>query len=318
MTTIKWGILSAGKIAHQFCQDMAFVNNGELQAVAARQLENAKSFAEQYKIPSYYQGYQALFDDPNVDAIYIATPHTFHFENTRDALLAGKHVLCEKPVTVTPIQLQELIELAKERQLFFMEAMWTYFLPAVQTAKLWVEQGRIGALKHIKADFGYPVPYDPEGRMHNPDLAGGCLFDMGIYSLAIANFFTTGQLQSPSVHCSFALSGVDNDVLITARCDDIILSLGTSFQCKLKNSALIIGDKGYIELPNFWKANECQLYELDNCIDHFQDHRRSLGYNYETAAVGEMIAQGKLQHPTMPHEQSMLLQKQIEQIRASF
>lgn len=318
MTVIKWGIVSAGRIAHQFCQDMAFVENGALQGIAARNIDSAKAFAEQYKIPSYYQGYQALFDDPDIDAVYIGTPHTAHFDNAKDALLAGKHVLCEKPATVNPEQLQELIDIATSKQLFFMEAMWTYFLPAVQTAKQWVEQGRIGKIKHIKADFGYPIPYEEESRMYHPDLAGGCLYDMGIYSLAIANYFTRGDLNDAVVHAQFAPNGVDNDVLVNANCDGALLSLGTSFQCRLKNSALIIGDKGYIEIPDFWRANECGLFELDTQIDHFKDSRQSLGYNFEAEAVGQKILNGELQHETMPHSQSMLLQKQIELIRSKF
>lgn len=318
MKTIKWGIVSAGRIAHQFCQDMAFVENGQLQGIAARQLDSAKAFAEQYDIPSFYQGYQALFDDPEIDAVYIGTPHTSHYENAKDALLAGKHVLCEKPVTINPEQLHELIELATNQKLFFMEAMWTYFLPAVQTEKQWVEQGRIGTIKHIKADFGYPIPYEVESRMYNPDLAGGCLYDMGIYSLAIANFFSSGKFEAPVVHAQFAPNGVDNDVLLNANCDGALLSLGTSFQCRLKNSALIIGDKGYIELPDFWRADECALFELDERVDHFKDTRNSLGYNFEAQAVGEMILNGELQHPTMPHSTSVLLQEQIELIRSKF
>jgi predicted dehydrogenase len=181
MKKINWGIVGCGRIAAQFCEDLAHTNNGVVYAVAARNGDDATAFASKYGAANAYEGYQALFDDKNVDVVYIATPHNFHFKNASDAIKAGKHVLCEKPITVSAEECKQLSLLAKKHDVFLMEAMWTYFLPAIQKAKQWVEQGRIGTIKHVKADFGYPVPFNPDGREYNLDLAGGCLLDMGIY-----------------------------------------------------------------------------------------------------------------------------------------
>ena len=318
MKQLNWGIIGAGVISHQFCQDMPFVNNGKVLAVAARQIESAKKFAEQYQIERSYGGYQQLFEDPDIDVVYIATPHTFHYQNTYDALMAGKSVLCEKPFTVSEEESKALAKLAKKKGLFLMEAMWTYFLPVLKEAKQWVEQGRIGQLKHIKADFGYPLPYDPSRREWDAKLAGGCLLEMGIYPIAIAQYFTAKLMEIKHVEASLADNGVEEDVVILAKADEVKLTLATSFKCKLQNWAYIIGDQGYIAIPNFWRANECMLYQLDQCVDHFADPRQSLGFNFEAQAVGDAIINDQIEEPAIPLSISHALQKQMEQIKAQF
>jgi predicted dehydrogenase len=312
---IRWGIISTGRIAQQFCQDMSFVENGELVAVGARDLENARTFANTFSIPNAYEGYQSVFDDPNVDIVYIATPHNFHVDNVRDALNAGKSVLCEKPITISSSESKELIELAKQKNLFLMEAMWTYFLPAIIKAKQWVEAGHIGNIKHIKADFGYPMPFQLESREYRADLAGGCLLDMGIYPLALANYFVNDAMSNLIVKADFAPNGVEDDLILLADAGDVKLNLATSFQCKLHNIAVIIGDKGHIVIPDFWRANSCELYHSDDLIECFDDERKSLGLNYEAQAAGEALLTNKIEHENMPHEVSQRLQIQMEQIK---
>lgn len=188
---VRWGSLSTGRITHRFVQDFAFVPNGEVVAVASRSQEAADAFAARHGIPRAYAGYQRLLDDPQIDVVYVATPHTLHFRNTADAFRAGKHVLCEKPFTVGAPESRSLFRLAEQSSVFVMEGMWTWFLPAIRQALEWVRQGRIGALRHIQADFGYPLlPFDPVRREYNAELAGGCLLDMGIYPVALALLFT--------------------------------------------------------------------------------------------------------------------------------
>jgi len=318
MKVLNWGIISTGVIAEQFCQDMKYVTNGRLLAVAARQLTSAQSFADKHKIERVYQGYQSLFDDPEIDVVYIATPHNLHFQHAFDALMAGKSVLCEKPFTVSPKECQQLTLLAKEKGLFLMEAMWTYFLPAIIQAKQWLDSGRIGKIKHIKADFGYPLAYDPNRREWDAELAGGCLLEMGIYPIAIAQFFLGQPMQSITVNAQMAENGVEKDVLILAEVDEIRLTLATSFQCKLQNWAYIIGEDGYIAIPNFWRADQCSLFELDQQVDHFSDNRKSLGFNYEAQAVGEAIINNEIEHQVMPHQLSYSLQQQMEEIKTKF
>jgi predicted dehydrogenase len=315
---LNWGIVSTGQIADKFCTDMPFVENAKVTAVAARKLEDAEQFAQKHNIEKVYQGYQSLFDDPSIDVIYVATPHNFHFQQVYAALMANKHVLCEKPITISSEEFKTLSSLAKKKNLFLMEAMWSYFLPAVLQAKKWIEQGLIGDIKHIKADFGYAVPFEPNGRMYNPDLAGGCLFDMGIYPLAIAHCFNPAPLSEVNVKVQFAKTGVDNDLVILAKANEVTLSLATSFQCRLQNAALIIGDKGYIKIPNFWRAKSCALYQLDEKIEEFNDTSLGWGLNHEATQVCSAIINNQIEHAIMPHSVSLLLQQQIEEIKSLF
>jgi predicted dehydrogenase len=316
--TLNWGIVSTGQIADKFCGDMPHVPNAKIMAVAARTLADAKTFAIKHNIEKAYQGYQTLFDDPEINVIYVATPHNFHFQHVKSALLAGKNVLCEKPITISSDEFKTLAALAKQKNLFLMEAVWTYFLPAVIQAKQWVKEGRIGNLKHIKADFGYLIPYEPEGRMYNPYLAGGCLFDMGIYPLAIAQYFNPGPLIDIVVKTQFSPHKVEDDFVLLASCNNVTLSLAASFRCRLQNSALIIGDKGYIKIPNFWRAKSCALYELDEKIDEFTDSPIGWGLNHEAREVSSAIMNNQVEHSIVPHSVSLLLQQQIEQVKSLF
>lgn len=316
MDNIRWGIVSTGRIADQFASDMQFVKNGALVAVAARNLDSAQKFARKHNIGKTYQGYQAMFDDPEIDAIYIATPHTLHFEHAMAAILSGKNVLCEKPITISAHQCLELSKQAKKQGVLLMEALWTYFLPAMSKAKSWIETGEIGNIKHIKVDFGYPIAYGENKREYDKNLAGGCLLDMGIYPLAIASFFTDQDIDNLHVVAHLAPNGVDDDIIITAKSGNINTLLAASFQCKLGNSAYIIGDKGYIVIPDAFRASQCSLYVLDDLIEHFDDGRKSLGLQFEAEHFGELIKQGAKESHIVSHERSALFQTQMERIKA--
>ncbi|GLR69872.1 Gfo/Idh/MocA family protein [Agaribacter marinus] len=318
MQKIKWGIVSAGRICSKFCSDLIHVEDAEIVAVAARNLDSAEKFAKQYGIKKAYEGYQTMFDDPEIDVVYIGTPHTLHFENARDAILAGKHVLCEKPLVVSPAQCKTLCDLAKEKNVFLMEAMWTYFLPAIQKAKEWLTQGRIGKVHHIKIDFGYPMAYAPDSREFSAELAGGCLFDMGIYPLAVAWFLLEKDLSNLHVFNENAPNGVDQDVIIIADCGDTKASLAASFKSNLQNAAHIIGDKGIIAIPHFSRATTCELYDGDDCVDKFVDERKTYGYDFEAKEVMKQIRLGKIESSIMPHSTSLKLQEQIHSISELF
>ncbi len=317
MQKIRWGILSTGRIAHQFAQDMAQVANGELVAVAARSREAAVAFAAHHRIPQAYADYASLLTDPRVDAIYVATPHTLHFDHSLAALRERKAVLCEKPLTTSAAQCAALIGAAHATNSYLMEGMWTYFLPAVQTAQRWVAQGRIGRIRHIKADFGYPLlPFDAARREYDSALAGGCLLEMGIYPIALAWLFLQQDPQSIQATARRAPNGVEDDVVMTFDYADCVATLATSFRAKLQNWAYVIGDEGYIAIPDFWRARECMLYRLDERIDHFDDGRSTLGFDYEATAVGADILEGRRESAIVPLSASLRFQQHIDAVRA--
>lgn len=318
MRKIKWGIISTGTIAHSFASDFKYVKYGELSAVASRAKDTATTFANQYGIPKAYATYQELYDDPDIDAIYVATPHNYHFENASGALQGGKAVLCEKPITINPQELEKLIAISRSTGNYLMEGMWTYFLPAIQKAREWVESGRIGAVLNVRADFGNPVPFDEKGRMYNPALAGGSLLDMGIYPIAMAWLFYKQQPKQMTVVSRKATTGVDHDVTMLFEYEDAAAVLASAFRCKLYNHTFIIGEKGYIMIPDFWKASKILLYQGDECIDTYSDGREGLGFNFEIDAVNQDLLAGKKESEVMPLSYSEAFQETMANVIKKF
>lgn len=322
MKKVRWGLISASRIAQTFVKDMPYVEQGEIVAVAARNLADATRFADRFDIDKAYGSYQQLLDDPEIDAVYISTPHVFHFEHAKAAILAGKSVLCEKPCTVTEADSIELTTLAKQHNVFLMEGMWTYFLPALQKAKKWVESGRIGNVVQVDADFGYPITYDVNQREYNKNLGASSLLEMGIYPVALAYFFMQCQPESIASIVRFAPNGVDEDVKIL--CDyklpsgNVSVSLATSFNARLPNCAYIVGTEGYIVIPDFFRASECMLHVLDDKIEHFTDNRKGSGFEFETQAACEDILAGRIESNIMPHQATINFQRMMDSVKKQF
>lgn len=315
---LNWGIVSTGRIALQFASDLPHVENANLYGVAARSIDKAESFAQQLGVAKTYNSYQAMFDDPKIDVVYIGTPHTLHFEQTVAALKAGKHVLCEKPITTSSEQSQKLASLAKDKGLVLMEAMWTYFLPAILEVKKWVDEGRIGKVLHLKAEFGYPIKYDPSIREYDAELAGGCLLDMGIYPIAMAGLFLGYDDVDWQVDAHLAPNGVDDDVIYHAKFGEAKASLHSSFRCKLMNYLEVIGDKGTISVKDYWRADSATLFDIETVVEKFEDSRATLGFEFEAFALGQAILAKKGEVSEMPHSVSYWLQQQMEKIKAKF
>ena len=316
MKKVKWGILGPGTIAQQFASDFQFASHGELVAVASRNKERSEAFAKEYGIPKSYDSYESLFNDSDLDAIYIATPHNFHLGQASAALRAGKSVLCEKPLTVSPAECQQLQQIAADNEQYLMEAMWTYFLPPILKAQDWIREGRIGAIKHIKSDFGYPVPFDPNGRMYNPDLAGGALLDMGVYNVAMAWLFNPELPKNINVLAKKAPTNVDDDVTMSFEYEDVLATLHASFRCKLPNITYVIGDEGYIKIPEFWRTSECFLYKVDECIEHFKDPRQGGGFEFEITSASKDILEGKKESSVIPLRTSLTFQELMAEVRS--
>lgn len=305
---IRWGILSTARISHQFARDFSHAAGGELVAVASRTGGKAQAFADQYGIPVAYGSYAELLADDRIDAVYVSTPHTLHHANSLEAMVAGKAVLCEKPLTVNPADARSLIAAAEHAGVYLMEAMWTWLLPAVRTALGWYRAGRIGRLLHVKADFGYPMPFDPAARVYARELGGGCLLDMGIYPIALAWLFVRQDPKACHAVAHFAPNGVEDDVLMRFDYGDCQASLATSFRCKLPNTAWIIGERGQIAIPDFWRARECTLYRLDERVDHFVDDRKGGGFEFEIEAVNRDLQAGRTRPQVVTAEDSVRFQ----------
>ena len=292
---INWGILGPGRIAQDFAHDMQFSKRGTLKAVASRTLARAQEFADKYGAPTAYGTYEELFADPSIDIVYVAVPHAFHADIAARALEAGKPVLCEKPLTINHEQTMQLTALAQEKGLYLMEGMWTFFLPAINKAKQWIDDGRIGDVKHLLCDFGWLQPLDDNDRWYNPDLAGGVLLDMGCYNLSMANFFLDKKIINTNIIAQKASTGVDKELHITYEYEDAIATLIMSFVCQLPNCTKIVGEKGHISIPDFWRTKSCDLFLNDGTVEHFKDESKGSGFEHEIDAVSNDISDGKLQ-----------------------
>lgn len=315
MKTVRWGLIGAGRIAQTFARDISGLENAELTAVAARDGGRAKEFARLHGVARAHAGYEALYANPDVDAIYIATPHSHHLQQCKDAMTAGKAVLCEKPLVLNPAECEALITHAHQTRVYVMEGMWTWFLPAIRKAQEWVAAGRIGTLLHVKADFGYPFPYRDDLREYDASLGGGAVLEMGIYPVAIAKLFLPGEPRSIKVVARTAPNGVEDDVSAIFDYGYAMATLGTSFRCKLQNSAYIIGTEGYVAIPDFWAADACSLFSGDKRIDHFEDKRTTGGFDYQIAEVSSDIMAGKTESGTIPLSTSLGLQRDMAKIR---
>ncbi|MEM1050511.1 MAG: Gfo/Idh/MocA family oxidoreductase [Pseudomonadota bacterium] len=312
---MRWGLLATGTICRLFARDLAQVPGAELAAVASRDGGRATAFAEEFGFTRAHASYDALFADPDIDIVYIGTPHSEHTANAAAAMRAGKHVVCEKPLTVTPDECRALIEVHKETRRYAMEAMWTWFLPAIRQTQQWVAAGRIGALHHIKADFGYPMPFDPDKRMFSPELAGGCLLDMGVYPVALSWLMHKAMPTGVQVIGRRAPTGVDDDFSAIFEYEDHTATLGASFRSRLPNFAYLIGSEGYIAIPDFWRASEAKLFDLTECVDHFTDDRVHMGFAYEAIAAQRDIMEGKLQSDIVSLTDSLAIQTLMDAVR---
>ncbi|MEM8684010.1 MAG: Gfo/Idh/MocA family oxidoreductase [Pseudomonadota bacterium] len=319
MKRIRWGVLSTGRIAQQFAQDMAFVDNSEIVAASSRSLDNATAFANKFGVPTVHARFDDMLADERVDAIYVATPHSLHRENTLAAIAAAKPVLCEKPITLNPDELHSIIDAARSANVYVMEAMWTWFLPAIRTAKRWVDAGRIGPVVQVKVDFGYPQrPYSPDRREYDAALGGGALLEMGIYPVALLWLFLERAPLTIDVVAKHAPNGVEDDLSAVLDYGDCIGTIGTSFRSKMQNWAYVIGEDGYIAIPDFWRASQCHLYELDTCRDSFEDGRQSIGLEFETRAVAEDLLAGRTESATVSLDDSLHIQNTLQSIRQRF
>lgn len=318
MHKVRWGILGPGTIAKQFASDMQFSKHAKIVAVASRNAKRATSFAETFSIPKVFNSYDGLYNAPDIDCIYIATPHNFHFEQAVACINSGKAVLCEKPLTTTPTECKELVELAQAKNIYLAEGMWSYFLPAIQKAKDWVDKGRVGKVLHVKCDFGYKQPKDESARWLNPKLAGGAMLDMGCYTLAMCNLFINEEIKHIHTVGKRASTGVDDDVSLLIEYKNASASLATSFRCKMHNWAFIIGEEGYMAIPDFWRAKEVHFYKNETLVEKFVDPRKGFGFNYEIDSVSTDILHGKSHSEIVTHATSIDLQRLIASVLATF
>jgi predicted dehydrogenase len=296
--TIKWGILGAGKIAAKFASDLNKTDSCELVAVASTSLERAQQFAITHKAKYSFGNYDALFGI-ELDVIYIATPHTYHKEHTLLCLNNGVGVLCEKPFAMNETEVDEMVKLARSKNVFLMEAMWSRFLPSFLKVKSSIAEGRIGEIKTIDADFGFKAIFDEKSRLFNPELGGGAFLDIGIYP-AFLSLFLMGYPSKIMAASTFAPTGTDETTSFIYQYDNQATALlnctvGSYTDCE----ARIYGSKGSIQMQGrFHEAIRITFFGAEGEeLETLEFPRNTFGYNYEIEEVNQCLRNGLTESP---------------------
>ena len=317
---IRWGILSTGLIAKKFAEGLQAVPDAQLIAVGSRSQESADEFGERFSIPKRHASYEALVNDPDVDVIYIGTPHNFHQENMLLCLNAGKHVLCEKPFTVNAPEAAEVIALAREKGLFLMEAMWSRYFPAMVKLRELLAEKAIGDVMLVQADFGYRMgEILPEHRIFNPKFGGGALLDVGIYPISLISMIYGKQPERIASLTHLGETGVDElSVMTFAYGKNQSAIATTAIQVDTQHEAWICGTKGRIHIPHFWRATGLTLYKNGEEAQPISMPINGNGYNYQAQEVGECIRAGKPESAIMPLDESLAIMQTMDTIRAEW
>lgn len=312
---IRWGIVGPGKIAHSFAKDLQLVTDGELVAVASRNIERAQEFGSKYGATSYFGSYEALFESKEVDVIYIATPHTSHAELSIRAMEHGKHVLCEKPMGVNRFEVKKMLSVAKENNVFLMEALWSRFNPSIQKIKRMVDEGNIGELQYLHADFAfYALDRDEKGRVLNPHLAGGSLLDIGIYPIFLS-YLLLGKPDKIQACSRFYKTGVEIQTSMIFEYPDAQAILYSGYTSKSEMKAEISGSKGAIFLHPQWHVPQGYSVEKEGKIRDFELPTNGKGYTYEIEEVHLCLKAGKLQSDLWSHQNSLDLIQILDDVR---
>jgi predicted dehydrogenase len=316
MKNYRWGIIGPGKIAAKFAVALPLAGRASLGAVASRDEDRAKEFAGKSGAARYYTRYEELAADPDIDAVYIATPHGFHAEHAILCLQHGKAVLCEKPMALSALQVQRMIEAARNNKAFLMEAMWTRFLPVIEKVLELIRNGQLGTVKYVRGDFGFYAPFNPSGRLYDLRLGGGSLLDIGIYPL----FLCLLLLGEPdSIHAAAHLSPTGSDETCQAILqyrDGRSAMISSTLACQTSITAEIAGTEGMIQMPTPWYKNdkftllrpgeEAQIISVEPMVN---------GFEYQIREVTECLDKGLLESPLHSHADSLSLSRTMDAIR---
>lgn len=314
MKEVRWGIIGTGFIANTFAQAITCADGAKLVAVASRKEETAKAFAKKCGVDTWFASYEELLDFAGIDAVYVALPHIYHPIYAKKAMLAGKHVLCEKPICVNEKQLQELCRIQKEKNVFLMEAMWTRFHPVMESIHALIAKGVIGEVREVSADFCYNLE-DPTNMVYKKEQAGGSLLDVGIYGLTFASIFLGDDVADIKQAVYRNQEGIDEriHVLLTYQ-NGNIARISSALSLFKPEDGYIYGSKGYIRVPRFYGCNEYEVY-TDAGMERVSVPYKGNGYTAEIEECSRCIVEGKTESAVVPLKQSMTILRWMDTIR---
>ncbi len=315
---MKFSILAPGNIAGTMAKTISRMDGIESYAVASRDYGRAKAFAGEWGFEKAYGSYEELVDDPEVGLVYVASPHSHHYQHAKLCLEHGKHVLVEKAFTVNAAQAQELIDISEERGLLLAEAIWTRYMPSRGMVDDLVASGVIGEVTSLTANLGYILPHVE--RMQKPELAGGALLDLGVYPINFALMAFHGQVER--VHASAVLSpsGIDWMNSITQVFEGGKMAvLHSDMLAQTDRQGVISGDKGYLEVQNINNCEEIRVFGLNRKLTaRYTVPKQISGYEYEVLACKKAIEAGKTECEEMPHAESLRVMKLLDEVRSQW
>ena len=309
------GIIGTGWIAEKAAITLRGLNDIEAYAVGSRAKETAEAFAAKWGVKKAYGSYSELIADADVDLVYIGTPHSHHYDVTREALMAGKPCLVEKAFMANARQAKEMIELAHERNVFLAEAIWTRYQPAVGIVRKLIADGRIGSPRLITATLGYSMGDKP--RIMRPDLCGGALLDLGVYALNFVRMFTDSDIESIDGHCVKSLTGMDltNAITIILK-DGILANVQSSAQCVGDNIGVIAGTEGNLIIDNINNPQTITVNGPDRTyIETIRVPQQITGYEYQFLVCRDALASGLLEPREMPHAETLYMMQLMDGLR---
>lgn len=312
---LKVGILGAGHIAQKMATTLMGMKEAELYAVAARELSRAEQFAGEFHAQKAYGNYETLADDPDIDLIYIATPHSHHFGAARMCLLKGKPVLCEKAFTANAREAEELIRIAQEKQVYLAEAIWTRYMPFSRTIRELTESGIIGKPMMLTASLGYPIAH--KERIVRLELCGGALYDLGVYPINFALMTFGNDLEKITSTCMKNEAGVDmqNSITFTYRDGRMAVMQTTAF-CASDRQGIISGDKGYLVIDNINNPQQAVVYNTDHQeTGRYTCPPQITGFEYQVLEAAEAIRQSAIEPASMPHAETLRVMRMLDSLR---
>lgn len=321
MKTMRVGYIGAGSISGQMAETIARMDEVENHAVAARDPERAREFAERWGFSRAYGSYEELLADPDVDLVYVALPHSHHHRWTIAALEAGHHVLCEKAFAANERQAREMIECARERGLLLAEAIWTRYMPSRKMIDEIVSSGEIGEVTTVAANLGYRV--DGNARMTDPALAGGALLDLTVYPLNFASMVLGNKILRIAASMVPAVTGVDGqDSVMIEYESGQMASLFSTMYAMTDREGQILGTKGFVTVENINNPQVIRVYASDGLTRELTREvavpEQITGYEYELLSCKRAIEAGALECPEMPHAETLELMRQMDEIRRQF
>jgi len=319
MSKIRWGIIGTGSIAHKFATGLGACADAELVAVGSRRQKTADKFASEFNVPHRHASYEALAADADVDAVYIATPHAMHKEDSILCLDAGKAVLCEKPFAINAREAKEVIRLARKKKLFLMEAMWSRFQPVQVKVRELVAAGAIGEVRMVQSDFGFRAGLDPKGRLFDPHLGGGALLDVGVYNISLASMLF-GPPTEVKALAHLGETGVDEQAAVILIHEGGRLAVSsTAIRTTTLHEAVILGTTGWIRIDKpWWRSGGLTLTVHGKGDTHIDTPMTSNGYNYEAGEVMSCLAAHRLESDVMPLGETLSIMKTMDRIRAQW